>query len=72
MADSLASIGAHSAADTSSLDPIQLHVQVVNNLARCKALILANEPMYLFAIQQLEAAHTALVQLAAMHTGSVH
>lgn len=71
MADSLASIGAHTAASPSP-DPIQLHVQVVNNLARCKALILADEPMYLFAIQQVEAAHTALVQLAAMHTGSVH
>ncbi len=71
MADSLASIGAHAAASP-SIDPIQLHVQVVNNLARCKALILADEPMYLFAIQQLEAAHTALVQLSAMHTGSVH
>lgn len=65
------SIGAHTAASPST-DSIQLHVQVVNNLARCKALILADEPMYLFAIQQLEAAHTALVQLAAMHTGSVH
>lgn len=64
--------GAHTAAISSSADPIQLHAQVLNNLARCKALILANEPMYLFAIQQLEAAHTALVQLAAMHTGSVH
>lgn len=53
-------------------DPIQLHVQVVNNLARCKALILANEPMYLFAIQQLEAAHTALVELAATQIGPVH
>ena len=71
MADSLASIGVQSAASPST-DPIQLHVQVVNNLARCKALIMANEPMYLFAIQQLEAAHTALAQLAAMHNGSVH
>ena len=71
MADSLASIGAQTAASP-SVDPIQLHVQVVNNLARCKALILADEPMYLFAIQQLEAAHTALVQLSAMHNGSVH
>ena len=65
------SIGAQTAA-VPPTDPIQLHAQVVNNLARCKALILANEPMYLFAIQQLEAAHTALVQLAAMHSGSVH
>ena len=69
MADSLAS---RSTIAASGIDPIQLHVQVVNNLARCKALILADEPMYLFAIQQLEAAHTALVQLSAMHTGSVH
>lgn len=66
------SIGVQIPAASPSIDPIQLHVQVVNNLARCKALILADEPMYLFAIQQLEAAHTALVQLAAMHTGSVH
>ena len=71
MADARASIGALTAASP-SVDPIQLHVQVVNNLARCKALIMANEPMYLFAIQQLEAAHTALAQLAAMHNGSVH
>lgn len=41
-------------------------------MSRCKALILADEPMYTFAIMQLEAAHTALVKLAAMHTGSVH
>lgn len=66
------SIGVQIPAASPSTDPIQLHVQVVNNLARCKALILADEPMYLFAIQQLEAAHTALVQLSAMHTGSVH
>lgn len=66
------SIGVQIPAASPSTDPIQLHVQVVNNLARCKALIPADEPMYLFAIQQLEAAHTALVKLAAMHTGSVH
>lgn len=72
MADSLASIGAHVAAASSSTDPIQLHAQVLNGMSRCKALILADEPMYTFAIMQLEAAHTALVKLAAMHTGSVH
>lgn len=70
MADTIVPKGVH-AASTSS-DPVQLHAQVLNNLSRCKAIILADEPVYGLAAQRLEAAHTALVQLAAMHTDSVH
>ena len=30
-------------------DPVALHMQAVNDLARCKAMLCANEPMYLYA-----------------------
>ena len=70
MADSLAPIGAHTAA--TSPDPIQLHAQALNSLSRCKHMLLANDPMYTFALQDLDAARTALAALAAIHTDSVH
>ena len=47
-------------------DPVQIHMRAVNLLNRCKALILADEPMYTFALQDLEEAQKALVQLAAV------
>ena len=34
-------------------DPVALHMQAVNDLARCKAMLCANEPMYLYAKQCL-------------------
>ena len=52
--------------NATSPDPIQLHIQAVNSLARCKAMLLANEPMYTFALQDLEAAKQSLIALAAI------
>ena len=48
---------------TGNPDPIQLHMRAVNMLNRCKALIMANEPMYTFALQDLEAAQQAIAAL---------
>ena len=47
-------------------DPVALHMQAVNDLARCKAMLCANEPMYLFAQQQLQAAQQAVAALWAI------
>lgn len=57
-------VGTASAASIS--DPVQLQMRAVNMLNRCKALILADEPMYTFALQDLEEAQKALIQLAAV------
>ena len=57
-------VGTASAAFTS--DPVQLHMRAVNLLNRCKVLILADEPMYTFALQDLAEAQKALMQLAAV------
>ena len=58
--------------NATSPDPIQLHIQAVNSLARCKAMLLANEPMYGFAQQHLEAAQQALAALQAIEANHVH
>ena len=47
-------------------DPTRLLRQVMNNLTRCKHMLLANEPMYTFALQDLEAAKQSLIALAAI------
>ena len=60
MADTLAPVAA------ALPDPVQIQMRVVNLLNRCKALILADEPMYTFALQDLEEAQKALIQLAAV------
>lgn len=52
--------------------PIQLHIQAMNSLARCKAMLLANEPMYGFAQQHLEAGQQALVALQAVEASHAH
>ena len=70
MADSLASIGAHVAA--TSTDPVQLHMQAVNDLARCKAMLCANEPMYLYAKQCLESALRAVDALWDMESSKFY
>lgn len=44
-------------------DPIQLHMQALNSLSRCKAMLTANEPMYLFAQQWLAEAQQAIATL---------
>ena len=49
-------------------DPIALHMEAVNSLARCKAFLTANEPMYLFAQQQLQAAQQAVAALWAIES----
>ncbi|MEG0718321.1 MAG: hypothetical protein RR811_07450 [Comamonas sp.] len=49
-----------------SPDPIQLHMQALNSLSRCKALLTANEPMYLFAQQWLAQAQQAIADLQAI------
>lgn len=46
-------------------DPIALHMQAINCLARCKAMLTAREPMYGFALQDLAAAQQAI---AALHS----
>lgn len=61
-----------SAFAASSTDPIQLHAQAMNSLSRCKHMLLANEPMYTFALQNLDAARAALVALAAVDSLSAH
>ena len=51
---------------TGNPDPVQLHMRAVNMLNRCKALIMANEPMYTFALQDLEAAQQAIAALRSL------
>lgn len=47
-------------------DPIQLHMQAVNSLSRCKAMLTAREPMYGFALADLAAAQQAISALCAI------
>ena len=51
---------------TGNPDPIQLHMRAVNMLNRCKVLIMADEPMYTFALQDLEAAQQAIAALRSL------
>lgn len=44
-------------------DPTQLHMQALNSLSRCKAMLTAREPMYLFAQQMLAEAQQAIATL---------
>lgn len=44
---------------------VALLMQVMNAMERCRAMLLANEPMYGYAVQSLHAAQTALHDLAA-------
>lgn len=54
----------HTAAHTP--DPIALHMQALNSLSRCKAMLTAREPMYGFALQDLAAAQQAITALSAL------
>ena len=47
-------------------DPVHLHMQAVNCLSRCKAMLTANEPMYLFAQNFLAEAQQAIEALSAL------
>jgi len=58
--------------NATSPDPIQLHIHAVNSLARCKAMLLAHEPMYLNALDNLAAAQKAVAALAALKTDTAH
>lgn len=46
-------------------DPIALHMQALNSLSRCKAMLTANEPLYLSAQQWLAQAQQAIAVLQA-------
>ena len=72
MADihSLASVQ-HAVAAISS-DPVQLHTQALNSLSRCKAMLLADEPMYTFAQQCLAEAEQAIAVLKTLETSTAH
>lgn len=54
------------ALNSTTPDPIRLHMQALNSLNRCKAMLLANEPMYLFAQQWLAQAQQAIAGLQAI------
>lgn len=47
-------------------DPIHLQMQALNSLSRCKAMLTATEPMYLFAQQWLAQAQQAIADLQAI------
>ena len=47
-------------------DPIALHMQALNSLSRCKAMLTAREPMYGFALQDLAAAQQAIAAVSAL------
>ena len=51
------------ALNSTTPDPIRLHMQALNSLSRCKAMLTANEPMYGFALQDLAAAQQAIAAL---------
>ncbi len=59
-------------ATATSPDLVKLHMQAVNSLVRCKAMLLAREPMYLFAQQNLEEAQQAIAALQALHNVTAH
>ena len=48
-----------------SPDPIALHMQALNSLSRCNAMLTANEPLYLSAQQWLAQAQQAIADLQA-------
>ena len=64
---SIQSAAAHTAPamalNSTTPDPIRLHMQALNSLSRCKAMLTANEPMYGFALQDLAAAQQAIAAL---------
>jgi uncharacterized 2Fe-2S/4Fe-4S cluster protein (DUF4445 family) len=45
--------------------PVHLHMRAMNSLSRCQHMLLANEPMYTFALQDLEEAQKAIAALMA-------
>lgn len=53
-------------------DPVRLHAQILNNLSRCKAMLLADEPKYSFALGNLDDAKVALAELARLDGGALN
>lgn len=51
------------APSASAPDPIALHIKAMNCLSICRALLTANEPMYLFALNHLATAQQAIEAL---------
>ena len=51
------------APSASVADPIALHIKAMNCLSICRALLTANEPMYLFALNHLATAQQAIEAL---------
>lgn len=49
-------------------DAATLHMRAINSLSRCKHMLMANEPMYTFALKDLEEAQKAVTALMAMVT----
>lgn len=47
-------------------DPIKLHMQAVNSLSRCKAELMDDTPIYLFALDFLVEAQKAIQALRAL------
>lgn len=67
MATSFCTVAPAGASPTTGIpDPIQLHIKAVNSLSRCKAMLTANEPMYLFAQKFLAEAQQAIEALSAL------
>lgn len=64
-----AAVQPHVLATGDTLDPIKLHMQVLNSLSRCKATLTAREPMYLFAQQLLAEAQQAIATLQSIDLG---
>lgn len=62
MADTHASIGAQTAATPT--DPVHALMEAINLLARCKAMLLCDEPLYRFALQNLQDAQRYIVAVA--------
>ena len=48
-----------------AIDPVHLHMQAMNSLSRCKHMLTANEPMYTFALKDLQEAQKAVTALMA-------
>ena len=49
-------------------NPVHLHMQAMNSLSRCQHMLLANEPMYTYALKDLQEAQQAITALMAVDT----
>lgn len=51
-----------------STNPVHLHMRAMNSLSRCQHMLLANEPMYTYALKDLQEAQQAITALMAVDT----